>query len=159
MAYVGNVVPAVPDLSGLPVLKYLTLTVDMLVSLSGTLVDEAMPRWQWVIDTLRTSSQPSTIQDIYILVHTNSPKQPHIYDWRALDEVFSTSSNSSWLSLEVVDVSICAEFDFHRGYLGTEFFDQFLPGEMANLLRRGINLRGRYSPRSFHGQLARRFHL
>ncbi|KAF8808756.1 hypothetical protein BYT27DRAFT_7255220 [Phlegmacium glaucopus] len=55
--YAGHVVPAVLDLSHLPILKYLTLTVDMLVSVSGTLVDESIPRWQWVIDTLNTCYQ------------------------------------------------------------------------------------------------------
>lgn len=153
--YAGHIVPVVPDLSHLPILKYLTLTVDMLVSLSGTLTGEATPRWQWVIDTLNTCYQPSTIRDIHIVVHTNSPKQPQVYDWRALDSVFAVAGNS-WTVLEALDISICAKFDFHRGYLGTHFFDQFLPGEMVNLVRKGVSLRGRYCPRSFHGQLAQR---
>ncbi|KAF8801634.1 hypothetical protein BYT27DRAFT_7261761 [Phlegmacium glaucopus] len=55
---------------------------------------------------------------------------------RALDSVFALSVDW-WTVLEALDISICAEFDFHKGYLGTHFFDQFLPGEMVNLVRKG----------------------
>lgn len=143
-------VPAVPDLGHLPILRYLTLTVDILVSLSVTLIGESIPRWQWVINTLNTCHKPSTIEEIHIVVHTNSPKHTQVYDWAALDAVFSV--HSSWPALQVVDISICAEFDFFRGYLGTDFFHQFLPDRMVSLVRKGVKLRGRYSPRRFHGQ-------
>jgi hypothetical protein len=127
----------------------------MLVSLSVTLIGESIPRWQWLIDTLNTCYKPSTIEEIHIIVHTNSPKQTQVHDWRALDSVFS--DHSQWPALEVVDISICAEFDFFiRGYLGAFFFDQFLPGQMVNIVRQGVDLRGRYSSRYFHGQLAQR---
>lgn len=139
-----------PDLGQLPTLRYLTLSVDVLVSLSVTLIGESIPRWQWLIDTLDTCYKPSTIEEIHIIVHTNSPKQTQVYDWRALDSVFS--DHSQWPALEVVDVSICAEFDFTRDL----FFEQFLPGQMVNLVRQGVRLRGGYSPRYSHGQLAQR---
>lgn len=156
-----DVVPSVPNLGGLPILRYLTLTVDILVSLSLTLIGESLPRWQWVIDTLNTCYKPSLIQEIHVIVHINSPKQTQLCDWRALDSVFALSDDSElWPALEVVDVSICAEFSFDKGYLGSVFFSQFLPEEMVNLVRKEVSLRGRYSSRCFRGQLAqRRLHL
>ena len=90
-----------------------SLTVDIFVSLPQTLIGESIPCWQWLIDTLEyfTCYKPRTIQDIHIVVHTNSPKNGQLYDWIALDLVFTLSDNS-WPALRVVDISICAEFDF-----------------------------------------------
>jgi hypothetical protein len=138
-------VPDVPDLGHLPLLKHLTLTVDIFIDLSSlTLINESAPRWQWVIDTLNTCDKPSTIQELHIIVHTNSPKQTQVYDWAALDSVFAMSEDDSdsWPALELVDISICAQFDFNRGYLAV-LFDQFLTGKMVNLVRKGVTLRGR----------------
>lgn len=157
--YVIFLVPDVPDLGHLPLLKHLTLTVDIFIDLSSlTLINESAPRWQWVIDTLNTCDKPSSIEELHIIVHTNSPKQTQVYDWGALDSVFAMSDDDSdsWPALELVDISICAEFDFNRGYLGVRLFDQFLTGKMVHLFRKGVTLRGSYSPRRVHGQFAQR---
>ena len=61
-------------------------------------------------------------QEIHIVVHTNSPKNGQLYDWMALDLVFTLSDNS-WPALRVVDISICAEFDFE--YSETLFLINF----------------------------------
>ncbi|KAF8149146.1 hypothetical protein B0H34DRAFT_802657 [Crassisporium funariophilum] len=144
--------PAVLPLGSLSSLKHIMLSADIILSTSGMVAPECRPRCQWVIDTLNTCRQPNGIEKISFVLYINFPHLSQRYDWVALDSVFSPQN--AWLSLEILDIVICTESGYDCDNLGTAFFEDFLPTTMCNLVKKGVDINGRYNFRVSHGTIA-----
>ncbi|KAH6916159.1 hypothetical protein BKA70DRAFT_480322 [Coprinopsis sp. MPI-PUGE-AT-0042] len=122
--------PTPLSLNSSPSLKSLTLSADI------TSLVESERRFQWLIDALGSLPDEPVLQDLTIVIRTDTLARGRQCDWNSLDEVFEDSDK--WQKLQRVSIIWCtARAEDVRQELNQDFIND-LPALLPHLSGREV---------------------
>lgn len=132
------------DLQCLQVLKNLTLSADIMPY--GGAGRETLSRFMWLCTTLRTCAEPSSVENITIIIRTRNYDLVKSLAWNYFDDVFKESAK--WPKLSNLSIQINNEntVDVRRYKEGS--IEKMIYPAMPALMRAGV-LKIRFSEEVF----------